>query len=549
VEGSGNAPPLKSCRYRFTYDDARVTACTTSEPIAVLAPSQGPASPVIGQQSGSWVELRSPDGEVLFHRRVHEAFGPYHEVTRGRIEDGEFDVIVPELSDVAGAEIVVASSEIGPGAGLRAATEVFRARVSDVPVEPPADGVGPVAETIVSPARPDGNQWELVVIGDGYTSTDADAAKFDQDVSAFVAELQGTAPFGDLWDRIRIHRIRTVSDKRGASLASDDTDPGRQTPLRASYFGDWNGEELPRLLKVDAKEASRIAREAVPEMMQTLVLVNSADYGAGSRGRVAVCSTGDGGFRAGIHELGHAAFGLEDEYDYGLGWPPFHEPAAVNVTLDPRVPKWIDAFPDPWPFVRNPKRFAAPADGLPDGVGAFEGAMYHAFDVYRPAAKCRMRRVQDPFCPVCEAAIRTKLHARSPSPSSLLRPEDRERTLVADFEPDAVSEAVVDKAFVIIEGYLADVPDNDSVCALFVDLWMTDQLIIPKEDVLYRIPGSERRARGQSLLWVDRDATITRRVQLDAEQFAYRAVTAEAAGDLPRAGTSTEWRPGPKYPK
>ena len=122
MEGSGNAPPLKSCRYRFTYDDARVTACTTSEPIAVLAPSQGPASPVIGQQSGSWVELRSPDGEVLFHRRVHEAFGPYHEVTRGRIEDGEFDVIVPELSDVAGAEIVVASSEIGPGAGLRAAT-------------------------------------------------------------------------------------------------------------------------------------------------------------------------------------------------------------------------------------------------------------------------------------------------------------------------------------------------------------------------------------------------------------------------------------------
>ena len=84
---------------------------------------------------------------------------------------------------------------------------------------------------------------------------------------------------------------------------------------------------------------------------------------------------------------------------------------------------------------------------------------------------------------------------------------------------------------------------------LFVHLWMTDQLIIPGEDVLYRIPGSERRARGQSLLWVDRDATITRRVQLDAEQFAYRAVTAEAAGDLPRAGTSTEWRPGPKYPK
>ena len=69
-------------------------------------------------------------------------------------------------------------------------------------------------------------------------------------------------------------------------------------------------------MKVDAKEASRIAREAVPEMMQTLVLVNSADYGAGSRGRVAVCSTGDGGFRP-IHELGHAAFGLEDESTTG----------------------------------------------------------------------------------------------------------------------------------------------------------------------------------------------------------------------------------------
>ena len=252
------------------------------------------------------------------------------------------------------------------------------------------------------------------MIGDGYTSTDADAAKFDQDVSAFVAELQGTAPFGDLWDRIRIDRIRTVSDKRGASLASDDTDPGRQTPLRASYFGDWNGEELPRLLKVDAKEASRIAREAVPEMMQTLVLVSGL-RSRGSRGRVAVCSTGDGGFRAGIHELGHAAFGLEDEYDYGLGWPPFHEPAAVNVTLTRVSRSGSTPSRTRGRSVRNPKRFAAPADGLPDGVGAFEGAMYHAFDVYRPAAKCRMRRVQDPFCPVCEAAIRTKLHARSPS--------------------------------------------------------------------------------------------------------------------------------------
>ena len=127
---------------------------------------------------------------------------------------------------------------------------------------PPADGAGPVAETIVSPARPDGNQWELVVIGDGYTSTDADAAKFDQDVSAFVAELQGTAPFGDLWDRqSRSHRIRTFSDKRGASLASDDTDPGRQTPLRASMLGDWNGEELPRLLKVEPRR-KRVASRA-----------------------------------------------------------------------------------------------------------------------------------------------------------------------------------------------------------------------------------------------------------------------------------------------
>ena len=194
-------------------------------------------------------------------------------------------------------------------------------------------------------------------------------------------------------------------------------------------------------------------------MMQTLVLVNSADYGAGSRGRVSrvfdrrwripgrhprarprgLRARGRVRLRARLAAVSRAGGGQRDarpacpEVDRRLPGPP--GPSYATRSASPRQPT---DFRTEWG--RSRVRCITPSTSIdpPRSAGCAVSRIRSARSVRRRSARSSTHDL--------------------PSPSSLLRPEDRERTLVADFEPDAVSEAVVDKAFVIIEGYFADVP-------------------------------------------------------------------------------------------
>lgn len=139
-----------------------------------------------------------------------------------------------------------------------------------------------------------------------------------------------------------------------------------------------------------------------------------------------------------IHELGHSAFGLADEYDYD--GPPRHyavEPSKPNVTIranrdalrafwdtgpskfslirwyemmDPATPA-PTSVPNPTcaPLAQQRGQMAKPGVA-PQTIGLFEGADRSPCDIFRPRLDCRMRHSkQQQFCPVCEWAIITKL--------------------------------------------------------------------------------------------------------------------------------------------
>lgn len=90
-----------------------------------------------------------------------------------------------------------------------------------------------------------------------------------------------------------------------------------------------------------------------------------------------------------VHEVGHAAFGLGDEYSEYEGEIPADERWEValcpNLTCEPTGARWKHILPTP----------------------PVEGGGYYQRGVWRPKKSCRMNESRSRnFCPVCEAAIR-----------------------------------------------------------------------------------------------------------------------------------------------
>jgi hypothetical protein len=268
---------------------------------------------------------------------------------------------------------------------------------------------------------PDEFKWNLVVTGDGFTLNEL--GDFLAVVDDFVAYLQtpDANPISSplTWDCVNVHRIDVVSDESGAD------NPDCDGTLVATYFDAAlcvNG--VPRVLVVDQQLVIDTADAEVPEWDVVLVLVNSTAYGvgapAGTGGGLAAATLTAGNAGA-LHELGHAAFGLADEYEYFAGCNSGEttqdtyngaEPVEPNVTAATTLValKWashVDAA-TPVPTTQNPDCGACddqPSPVAAGAVGLFEGARYFHCGLSRPAFDCRMRTSATGFCEVCVAAI------------------------------------------------------------------------------------------------------------------------------------------------
>ena len=187
----------------------------------------------------------------------------------------------------------------------------------------------------------------------------------------------------------------------------------------------------------------QVAAAQVPEFTVAIVVVNSTIYG-GSGGSVGTYSLAGGATEIAIHEMGHTAFGLADEYPYYAGGNETghdHHPAGradraqrhhqhqPGNTLKWR---WAVAPTTAMPTMSNPNcdqpstRRPSP---VPAGtVGLFEGAHYYHCGAFRPEYDCKMRNLGVPFCRVCRQVICNRIGVPAP-------PEDLARTCRRSTKP------------------------------------------------------------------------------------------------------------------
>ncbi len=263
-------------------------------------------------------------------------------------------------------------------------------------------------------------RWNLVVLGDGYKKKEL--ARYSVQVGNFVDHLHATVPFDQLWDAINVYRVDIASKDSGAD---DPTSCGGSGKTARTYLdASFCHSGIRRLLLVNSGIALSVAIAQVPEMHSTMVIVNSSVYG-GSGGSVAVLSSVPSAREIALHELGHSAFGLADEYESYAGCSSGEsghdnyvggEPAQPNITIGTNLAtnKWHNRILSTThiPTTRNADCTQCDRQSSPvpaDTVGTFEGAYYYHCGVYRPEFNCRMRALGYTFCAVCQQTIRQTL--------------------------------------------------------------------------------------------------------------------------------------------
>jgi hypothetical protein len=286
---------------------------------------------------------------------------------------------------------------------------------------------------------PDDQNWNLVIMGDGFTKDEQ--GKFKDHVSGFVRHMQGTAPFSEnaVWRRVNVHRIDVWSKESGADnppTCADGSSPiGGAATTAATYFdASFCNYGHRRFLEVNNGLALTTAASKVPNVHNVLVAVNSIEEG-GTGGFVGCYSLGSVTFDTALHELGHVAFQLGDEYEYLSSCLNIDkdnemytgpEPTQPNITKngsDRATLKWrhLVGMATDLPTTKHTLCIVCPPQTNPvsaSTVGAFVGAGTFHCGLYRPMFNCKMRQVEQPFCPVCKDAIRRKLAVMTPPPSS-----------------------------------------------------------------------------------------------------------------------------------
>jgi hypothetical protein len=223
-------------------------------------------------------------------------------------------------------------------------------------------------------------------------------------------------PFMSYSEAFNIYRLDVASDDSGADdpTACGGTGTTVDTYFDASYC---NGG-IRRLLLVDSVSVIDEVDNFLPEWHQIVVIVNSTIWG-GAGGTIATSCIAGGWENVVLHELGHAAFGLADEYEYwsGCGVDVSHdtytgsEPSQPNVTIDTNraTIKWGDLILAATPLPTTSNADCTVCDPQanpfsPDTVGAYEGAKYYHCGIYRPQFSCMMRNLTL-FCAVCQKQI------------------------------------------------------------------------------------------------------------------------------------------------
>ncbi|MFO0899828.1 MAG: M64 family metallopeptidase [Pirellulales bacterium] len=282
---------------------------------------------------------------------------------------------------------------------------------------------------------PASNRWDITIMGDGYTA--AQQNRFHQHADKWAAALFATEPYHRYLNFFNIQRIDVVSQQSGADIPPEGV--FRNTALGASYY--WGGGS-DRLLSVDDAKVQAVMDQTYAGLSRikdsAVVSVNHTRYG-GAGGRYAVFAGGNGSANEiALHEMGHALYGLADEYGGDPGVYPYSEPSEPNVTKDPTGAKWAQWI-----------GYDEPGVGP---IGAYEGGRYYDQGIYRPSEDSKMRDLNRPFDAVSREEMILDLY-RKVDPLDGWTPNDD-----ALLNPTSISVDLIDPAVLDVDWLLDGAP-------------------------------------------------------------------------------------------
>lgn len=300
---------------------------------------------------------------------------------------------------------------------------------------------------VIAENGPPAVKVDIVILGDGYSQDEM--AKFRGDAKRLTDVLLDHEPFKSRKNDINIRAIETPSAGSGVNKPH----PGvfKRTALSVHY-GSFDSERYA--LTYDNQTVRNVAAEVPYDFM--VILVNERTYGGGGIYNLYTTVSADNKFADYImvHELGHHIAGLADEYytssvSYEAPGAQI-EPWEVNITAmkNRNQLKWKvlvapgTPLPTPWNkeafdkfgynvqkqrdslraakvpenvmedlFMKQYKQedqfFAA--EKYKDKVGAFEGAGYMQYGLYRSQLDCIMFTRHMKFCAVCSKGIEAVL--------------------------------------------------------------------------------------------------------------------------------------------
>jgi hypothetical protein len=257
-------------------------------------------------------------------------------------------------------------------------------------------------------------RFNLVIVSEGFQNNEL--GSFTTLTQQFIDFLFSASPFDSLKCAFNIFRVDVTSTESGADNPSACGGDG--TSVATRFDASFCNGGIQRLLCVNTLDVIDVVEATVPEWHQILMIVNSSVYG-GSGGNVAVTSIHGSWKKVALHEMGHAVFGLADEYPYWSGCAidtdrnhyPGTEPSRPNITIctDRNTLKWKDLVlpATPVPTTSNPDCTRCDTQPDPCGagtVGTYEGAYYYHCGIYRPEYQCMMKNLTG-FCAVCRKQI------------------------------------------------------------------------------------------------------------------------------------------------
>lgn len=354
---------------------------------------------------------RDARGQELFRRSIAHPSRQWAEVfnpATGQIQqaralqrDGSVELRLPWSAQVQSVDIVEHSSQLAARNALAGATplkRLARTELDQLAARSALDTsqrglvsslATPTGSTVLWNSGASGQRMDIVLIGDGYAS--ADQSKWVSDAQKISSGILADPLFASYKNSINIRRVDIVSPQSGVSEGGVT----RNTAL-GTVIGCYG---IDRLVCADENKVfTAVGTVTTADARDVIIVVaNSTTYG-GAGGNIGTMTMHPQSIEIALHEIGHTAFKLADEYDYGT-CDASTEPSEANATRASTrsAAKWASFISSGTPVPTQPGSYA---NGT---VGLFAGAKYCTSGLYRPTENSRMRALGQPWHAVNEA--------------------------------------------------------------------------------------------------------------------------------------------------